>query len=60
MFNTTAVKNNVKKRDIAQLNSIIETSSTNGMISFSKYAERLRENDLIDEMAYEKMTKKKL
>jgi twitching motility protein PilT len=49
MFNTTSVKNNIKDRDIGQINSIIETSATKGMISMKKYAERLFEKGIIDE-----------
>jgi twitching motility protein PilT len=47
MFTTPAVRNNVKKRDIAQINSLIETSAGAGMISMKKYAERLLEKGLI-------------
>jgi twitching motility protein PilT len=33
MLNTTSIKNNIKKREIAQLDNIIETSALIGMIS---------------------------
>jgi twitching motility protein PilT len=41
MFTTPAVRNNIKKRDIAQINSMIETSASTGMTSMKKYAQRL-------------------
>jgi twitching motility protein PilT len=41
MINTTSVKNNIKKREIEQIDSIIETSSLIGMITLKKYAQRL-------------------
>ena len=48
MLNTTSIKNNIKKREIAQLDNIIETSSLIGMISLKKYAQRLTEANIID------------
>jgi twitching motility protein PilT len=41
MINTTSVRNNIKKREIEQIDSIIETSSLIGMITLKKYAQRL-------------------
>jgi twitching motility protein PilT len=41
MINTTSVRNNIKKREIEQIDNIIETSSLIGMITLKKYAQRL-------------------
>jgi twitching motility protein PilT len=41
MLNTTSIRNNIKKREIEQLDNIIETSSAIGMINLKKYAQRL-------------------
>jgi len=48
MINTTSVKNNIKKKEIAQIDNIIETSSLIGMITLKKYTERLIEKGIID------------
>lgn len=48
MINTTSIKNNIKKRAIDQIDSIIETSSLIGMISLKKYAQRLIDKEIID------------
>ena len=48
MFNTVSIRNNIKKREIEQLNNIIETSSSDGMISLKKYAERLVDKKIVD------------
>ena len=49
MINTTSVKNNIKKREIEQIDSIIETSSLIGMITLKKYAGRLIEKNIIEQ-----------
>ena len=48
MINTISIKNNIKKRAIDQIDSIIETSSLIGMINLKKYAQRLIDKDIID------------
>lgn len=48
MINTLSVRNNIKKREIEQIDNIIETSSLIWMITFKKYAERLIEKGIID------------
>lgn len=48
MLNTTSVRNNIKKREIEQLDNIIETSSLIGMINLKKYAQRLIDKQIID------------
>jgi Tfp pilus assembly pilus retraction ATPase PilT len=50
MLNTTSIKNNIKKREIAQLDNIIDTSSLIGMTSLKRYAKRLIDKDIIDPM----------
>ena len=47
MINTTAVKNDIRKNDGKQINSIIETSRQRGMISHHEYAKRLLADGLI-------------
>ncbi len=56
MLNNTSIRNNIKEKDVGQLNSIIETSSEKGMISMRKYAERLFEKGIIDEQTYKSLT----
>ena len=48
MINTTAAKNNIKKREIPQIDSILDTGAQQGMISLVKYAERLVQKGLVD------------
>jgi len=48
MINTTSIKNNIKKRAIDQIDSIIETSSVLWMINLKKYAQRLIDKQIID------------
>ena len=49
MLNNHAVKNNLKKREVDQMQNIIETSNQNGMISMSQYAKRLLAKDIISQ-----------
>ncbi len=55
MINTTSVKNNIKKRAIDQIDSIIETSSLIGMINLKKYAQRLIDKWIIDPQNVERL-----
>lgn len=48
MLNTTSIRNNIKKREIEQLDNIIETSSLIWMINLKKYAQRLIDKQIID------------
>ncbi|MDD2536918.1 MAG: PilT/PilU family type 4a pilus ATPase [Candidatus Absconditabacteria bacterium] len=48
LLNTNAVKNNLKKREIEQIQNIIETSSQNGMITMKQYAKKLLDRQIID------------
>lgn len=41
MLNTISVRNNIKKKEIPQLNNIIETGMSHGMISLKDYAKKL-------------------
>ena len=49
MLNNNAVKNNLKKREIDQMQNIIETSAQNWMISMAQYAKKLLERDIINQ-----------
>ena len=48
MLNTTSVRNNIKKREIEQIDNIIETSSLIGMINLQKYSQRLIDKQIVD------------
>jgi twitching motility protein PilT len=48
LLNNNAVRNNLKKREIEQIQNIIETSSQNGMITMKQYAKKLLERQIID------------
>ena len=50
MLNNNAVKNNLKKREVDQMQNIIETSTQNGMISMKQYAKKLLERDNEDKI----------
>ena len=49
MLNSNAVKNNLKKREVDQMQNIIETSTQNWMISMRQYAKKLLERDIINQ-----------
>ncbi len=48
MINTTSIKNNIKKRAIDQIDSIIDTSSLIWMITLKKYTQRLIDKQIVD------------
>ncbi|MDR2415111.1 MAG: PilT/PilU family type 4a pilus ATPase [Candidatus Peribacteria bacterium] len=48
LLNNNAVRNNLKKREIEQIQNIIETSSQNGMITIKQYAKKLLDRQVID------------
>jgi twitching motility protein PilT len=50
LLNNNAVRNNLKKREIEQMQNIIETSSQNGMITMKQYAKKLLDRQMIDQM----------
>ncbi|MEF2176205.1 MAG: PilT/PilU family type 4a pilus ATPase [Candidatus Absconditabacteria bacterium] len=49
LINTPAVKNNIKKRQLSQIDNIIETGIKQGMISLEQYTKRLISDGLVDE-----------
>ncbi|GHV21649.1 twitching motility protein PilT [Clostridia bacterium] len=49
LLNNNAVRNNLKKREIEQIQNIIETSSQNGMITMRQYAKKLLDRQVIDQ-----------
>lgn len=57
MLNTTSVRNNIKKREIEQIDNIIETSSLIGMINLKKYAQRLIDKEIIDPKEVDRLMK---
>jgi twitching motility protein PilT len=50
LLNNNAVRNNLKKREIEQMQNIIETSSQNGMIAMKQYAKKLLDRQVIDQV----------
>ena len=48
MINNNSIKNNIKKKDINQLDNIISTSNSNGMITMKQYSDILLSNWIID------------
>lgn len=48
MLNTNSIKTNIKKKDVDQIDSIVETSNMIGMISLKQYAENLVNKWIID------------
>ncbi len=55
MINTTSIKNNIRKRAVDQIDSIIETSSLIGMINLKKYTQRLIDKEIIDPKEVERL-----
>lgn len=55
MLNTASVKNNIKKREIEQIDNIIDTSTLIWMITLKKYAQRLLEKNIIDPKDVERL-----
>lgn len=55
MLNNLAIKNNLKKKGIDQLDPIIETSYNQWMIKMKQYAERLIEKNIIDKSEVERL-----
>ena len=53
MLNNNAVKNNLRKRELDQMQNIIETSTQNWMISMGQYAKKLIERGIIDQSEVE-------
>ncbi len=51
MINTLATKNNISKRAISQIDNIIETNNTTGMISMKQYAQRLLDKGIVNQEA---------
>lgn len=48
MINTTSIRNNIKKKELQQIDSIIETSQVIGMINLKTYAQRLLDKKIIN------------
>jgi Tfp pilus assembly pilus retraction ATPase PilT len=47
MVNTTAIRNNIKKREIQQMDNIISTGTQQWMITLAQYTQRLLDKNLI-------------
>lgn len=59
MINTSAVKNNIKKRQLSQVDNIIETWMKQGMYTLTQYAQRLVKEKKITEESVSWLFKKK-
>lgn len=53
MVNNNSIKNNIKKKDISQLDNIISTSNNNWMITMKQYADILLSNWIVDKSEVE-------
>lgn len=60
MLNNLAIKNNLKKKGVDQLDSIIESSYNQWMIKMRQYAERLVEKNIIDKSQVERLLNDKI
>jgi len=49
LLNNNAVRNNLKKREIEQIQNIIETSGQVGMITMKQYTKKLLDRQVIDQ-----------
>lgn len=59
LLNTTAVKNNLKKMEFNQVDSIIEASATTGMVTMQQYAKKLLWKNLVNAKDVEYLFKMK-
>lgn len=55
LINNSSIKNNIKKRDINQIDNIISTSNNNWMISMAQYANVLISKWIIDKSEVERL-----
>lgn len=55
MINTTAIRNNIKRREIQQMDNIISTWTQQGMITLAQYAQRLIEKWLINQQEVQRV-----
>lgn len=55
MVNNTAVRNNIKKRELKQIDSTIETSANAGMISMKSYGKRLVDQWVVNKADMERL-----
>lgn len=58
MLNNTAIKNNLKKNDISQIDAVIEASNAQGMITMQQYAKKLLDKGVISSKDVEWLIKK--
>jgi twitching motility protein PilT len=54
LVNTTSISNMIRKGTIHQINSVIETSAQDGMITMNKYLEYLYSKKIISEENFNK------
>jgi twitching motility protein PilT len=59
LLNNSSIKNNIKQRDIDQIESIMETSSSVWMITLAQYANMLADQWVINKSEIENLINKK-
>lgn len=60
LLNNTAIKNNLRNKNIDQVDNIIESSYMQWMIKLKQYAERLIEKNIIDKSDVERLLNQKI
>jgi Tfp pilus assembly pilus retraction ATPase PilT len=59
-LNNTAVKNNLRNKNIDQVDNIMESSYMQGMIKLKQYAERLIEKNIIDKSDVDRLLNQRI
>ncbi len=60
LLNNTAVKNNLRNKNIDQVDNIMESSYMQGMIKLKQYAERLIEKNIIDKSDVDRLLNQRI
>ncbi|MEI8253407.1 MAG: hypothetical protein WCG25_06805 [bacterium] len=60
MLNNTAIKNNLRNKNIDQVDNIMESSYMQGMIKLKQYAERLIEKNIIDKSDVDRLLNQRI
>jgi Tfp pilus assembly pilus retraction ATPase PilT len=59
-LNNTAGKNNLRNKNIDQVDNIMESSYMQGMIKLKQYAERLIEKNIIDKSDVDRLLNQRI
>jgi len=60
LLNNTAIKNNLRNKNIDQVDNIMESSYMQGMIKLKQYAERLIEKNIIDKSDVDRLLNQRI